>query len=203
MAKKTPAKKREAEAEKLLGPCIRCGSNETTISRNYGFATGEVKCLTCGRRWDKETLEKLAAAKAAQASIPAVAEDSIEEEVDSRVRAELANGDEDSDKAMYLRQDIRNEVRAERRKAHDEMVKKNVEAMTPTQKQKWEHERRLARDFPGIEKEVHTLFFKDAFAGATTDERLKLLWGFIQVDQIDFGQFKRLVKLINCPEDVG
>mgnify|MGYP001454395254 CR=1 FL=1 len=83
-----------------------------------------------------------------------------------------------------------------------ETTRENVEAMTPTQRQKWEHQRRLTRDFPGIEKEVHTLFFKDAF-GATTDERLKLLWGFIQADQIDFGQFKRLVKLINCPESVG
>ncbi len=119
--------------------------------------------------------------------------------IESRVRAQLVeegkDPDTDSDHA------IANEVRAEKRAAHEEMVKKNVEAMTPTQRQTWEHQRRLTRDFPGIEREVDCLFYKNE--GATTSYRLKLLWGFVKAEQIDFKQFERLVALINCPEKTG
>jgi hypothetical protein len=53
----------------------------------------------------------------------------------------------------------------------------------------------MSHKFQGIEKEITALFFGKAMH-ASTEHRLKLLWGFIKADQIDFRQFQRLLYFI-------
>ena len=83
-------------------------------------------------------------------------------------------------------------------------TRENVEKMTPEQREEWCRRYRIAREFPGLENYIETLFFSRAGRDATTDARLGLLWGLIQDpnSSIDGRQFKRLVGLIQRPESL-